>query len=79
MIEDGIFDGDYIIIEQTNSAKNGDIVVALVDNQNATLKRFYNEKDKIRLQPANSAMKPMRFLKNRVTIQGKVRGVIRKF
>lgn len=79
MIEDGIFDGDYIIIEQTNSAKNGDIVVALVDNQNATLKRFYNEKDQIRLQPANSSMKPLRFSKNRVTIQGKVKGVIRKF
>lgn len=79
MIEDGIFDGDYIIIEQTSSAKNGDIVVALVDNQNATLKRFYNEKDSVRLQPANSSMKPMRFTKNRVTIQGKVRGVIRKF
>ncbi len=79
MIDDGIFDGDYIIIEQTNDAKNGDIVVALVDNQNATLKRFYNEKDKIRLQPANSAMKPLIFSKNRVTIQGKVKGVIRKF
>lgn len=79
MIEDGIFDGDYIIIEQASSAKNGDIVVALVDNQNATLKRFYNEKEKIRLQPANSSMKPLHFAKNRVTIQGKVKGVIRKF
>ncbi|MFA5927354.1 MAG: transcriptional repressor LexA [Patescibacteria group bacterium] len=79
MIDDGILDGDYIIIEQTSSARNGEIVVALVDNKNATLKRFYNEKDQIRLQPSNSTMKPMHFAKNRVTIQGKVRGVIRKF
>jgi repressor LexA len=79
MVEDGILDGDYVIIEQTNTAKNGDIVVALVDNANATLKRFYNEKDTVRLQPANSTMKPMHFAKNRVVIQGKVKGVIRKF
>lgn len=79
MIEDGILDGDYVIIEQTNSPRNGDIVVALVDNANATLKRFYDEKGQIRLQPANSSMKPMRFAKKRITIQGKVRGVIRKF
>ena len=79
MIEDGILDGDYVIIEQTSSPRNGEIVVALVDNANATLKRFYDEKNQIRLQPANSAMKPMRFAKKRITIQGKVRGVIRKF
>lgn len=79
MIEDGILDGDYVIIEQTNSAKNGDIVVALVDNQNATLKRFFDEKNNIRLQPANSSMSPMHFAKKRITIQGKVKGVIRKF
>lgn len=79
MIEDGILDGDYIIIEQTSSAKNGEIVVALVDNQNATLKRFYDEKNRIRLQPANKTMKPLLFAKNRITIQGKVKGVIRKF
>lgn len=79
MIEDGILNGDYVIIEQTNTPRNGDIVVALVDNENATLKRFYNEKNQIRLQPSNSSMKPMRFAKKRITIQGKVRGVIRKF
>lgn len=79
MIDDGILDGDYVIIEQTTSAKNGDIVVALVDNANATLKRFFNEKNQIRLQPANSAMKPMKFSKKRISIQGRVRGVIRKF
>lgn len=79
MIEDGILEGDYVIIEQTASPKNGDIVVALIDNANATLKRFYNEQKNIRLQPANKKMKPMLFAKDRVTIQGKVRGVIRKF
>ncbi len=79
MVEDGILDGDYVIIEQSSSARDGDIVVALVDNENATLKRFYNEKSQIRLQPANSSMKPMRFAKKRVSIQGKVMGVIRKF
>ncbi len=79
MVEDGILDGDYVIIEQTSSARNGDIVVALVDNANATLKRFYDEKNNVRLQPANSSMKPMRFAKNRITIQGKVKGVIRKY
>ncbi len=79
MIEDGILEGDYVIIEQTNSPKNGDIVVALIDNANATLKRFYDEKEKIRLQPANHTMRPMLFAKKRITIQGKVKGVIRKF
>ena len=79
MIDDGILDGDYVIIEQTANARNGDIIVALIDNQNATLKRFYNEKGSIRLQPANKSMKPMLFSKNRVIIQGKVRGVIRKY
>jgi len=77
MIEDGIFDGDYVIIEQTPAAKNGDIVVALIDRENVTLKRFYKEKDHIRLQPANKTMKPIR-VKN-VTVQGKVKGIIRKF
>lgn len=79
MIKDGILDGDYVIIEQTNTARNGEIVVALVDNDKATLKRFYNEKNQIRLQPANNKMKPMLYAKSRVTIQGKVKGVIRKF
>ena len=77
MIEDGIMNGDYIIVEQAKTARNGDIVVALIDNDNVTLKRFYKEKDRIRLQPANSSMAPI-FLTH-VAIQGKVRGVIRKF
>jgi repressor LexA len=77
MIEDGIFDGDYIIIEQTDNPRNGEIVVALVDNENATLKRFYREKNRIRLQPANSNFKPI--YSNKVIVQGRVKGVIRKF
>jgi repressor LexA len=77
MIEDGIMSGDYIIVESTKTAKNGDIVVALVDNDKVTLKRFYREKDRIRLQPANSTMRPLYFAQ--VAIQGKVKGVIRKF
>jgi repressor LexA len=77
MIEDGIFDGDYIIIEQTDNPRNGEIVVALVDNANATLKRFYREKDHIRLQPSNPKYAPIRVKK--VIVQGRVKGVIRKF
>ena len=77
MIDDGILDGDFVVIEEQNVANNGDIVVALLDNGVATLKRFFKEKDRIRLQPANSTMKPI-FAK-RVTVQGKVVGVIRKF
>lgn len=77
MFEDGIFNGDYVIIEKVEVPKNGDIVVSLIDGDNVTLKRFYREKDHIRLQPANSNYDPIRVKK--VTIQGRVRGVIRKF
>jgi len=77
MIEEGIFDGDYIIIEQTTTPNNGDIVVALIDRENATLKRFYKEKDHVRLQPSNPKYGPIRVKK--VMIQGRVKGVIRKF
>lgn len=78
MIEDGIFDGDYVIIERNPSPKNGEIVVALLDNAYATLKRFYREQDHIRLQPANSTMEPI-IIKGDINIQGVVRAVIRKF
>ena len=77
MIEDGIFDGDFVIVEHNPSPKNGDVVVALLDNQYATLKRFYREKDRIRLQPANSTMKPIYC--HDPLIQGVVRAVIRKY
>lgn len=78
MIEDGIFDGDFVVIERNPSPKNGDIVVALLDNQYATLKRFYREAKQIRLQPANSTMEPI-IVKGNVNIQGIVRAVIRQF
>lgn len=77
MVEDGILDNDYVIIAPCPHPKNGDIVVALIDKENATLKRFYKEKDHIRLQPSNSRYAPIR-AKN-VVVQGKVKGVIRKF
>jgi len=78
MIEDGIFDGDYVVIERNPSPKNGDVVVALLDNQYATLKRFFREAKHIRLQPANSTMEPI-IVKGDVNIQGIVRAVMRKF
>lgn len=77
MIEAGILDGDYVVIEQTETAENGDIVVALLDNEVATLKRYFQERDRIRLQPANSEMNPI-FVK-KIKIQGRVRGVIRRY
>lgn len=77
MIDDGILDGDYVVLEECKHPKNGDIVVALLDKENVTLKRYYKEKNYIRLQPAN---KKYTAIKTRyVDIQGKVKGVIRKF
>lgn len=78
MIEDGIFDGDYVVVERNPSPKNGEIVVALLDNQYATLKRFYREASHIRLQPANSTMEPI-IIKGDINIQGIVKAVIRQF
>jgi len=77
MIEDHINDGDYVIVEQTENAKDGEIVVALLDNGMATLKRFFKEATRIRLQPANATMQPI-FVKN-VRIQGRVVGLVRKY
>lgn len=77
MIEDGILSGDFVVVERNPSPSNGDVVVALLDNTYATLKRFYREKSRIRLQPANSEMQPI-YVKD-VIIQGVVRAVIRDF
>lgn len=77
MIDEGIFDGDYVVVEKNPHPQNGQVVVALLDNSYATLKKFYKEANRIRLQPANSTMKPI-FAKN-VSIQGVVRAVIRKY
>lgn len=77
MIEDHIADGDYVVIEETQVVNDGDIVVALLDNGLATLKRFYKEMTRVRLEPANSAMSPI--YATNVQIQGRVVGLIRKF
>lgn len=77
MIEEQIRDGDYVVVEQSDEAKNGQIVVALLDNGMATLKRFFKETTRIRLEPANAKMQPI-FVKN-VRIQGRVVGLIRKY
>jgi len=77
MVEEGILDGDYVVVEEKQEAENGDIVVALLENGLATLKRFFKEATRIRLEPANSSMSPI--YATNVKIQGKVVGVIRKF
>ena len=77
MIEDHIDDGDYVVIEETQNVENGDIVVALLDNGLATLKKFYKEVTRVRLEPANSSMSPI--YATNVQIQGRVVGLIRKF
>ena len=77
MINAGIFNGDRGIVKQQSVAKNGDIVVAMTDEDEATVKRFYKETDHIRLQPENDAMEPI--LLNNVIILGKVIGLYRAF
>ncbi|KKU87309.1 MAG: LexA repressor [Candidatus Gottesmanbacteria bacterium GW2011_GWA2_47_9] len=77
MIDDGILDGDYVVVQHQQDAQNGDIVVALLPNGLATLKRIYFEKDRIKLMPANSQMSPI--ITTHVKIQGKVVGIIRKY
>jgi repressor LexA len=80
MIEDHICDGDYVLIERATEARNGDIVVALVDGVENTLKRFYAEPgDRVRLQPANSSMHPIYVPRSAVQIQGKLLAVLRKY
>lgn len=76
MIDDGILDGDFVVIQHQEDAKNGDIVVALLPNGFATLKRIYFEKDRIKLMPANTQMSPI--FTTHVKIQGRCVGVIRK-
>lgn len=77
MIEDHIMDGDIVIINPKAPIREGDVVVALIENETATLKRFYREKDRIRLQPANSEMEPIYVTD--VHLQGKVEAVIRRY
>ena len=77
MIEDHILNGDFIVVERCETADNGEVVVALINNESATLKRIFREKERVRLQPANSSMKPI-YVKD-VAVQGKVRGLFRRF
>jgi len=77
MIDDGILNGDFVVVKEQSEAHNGDIVVAVLKNGFATLKRFYKEVDRIRLQPANSTMSPIYV--HEVEIRGKVVAVIRQF
>ncbi len=79
MIEDHIQSGDYVIVEKRNVAENGETVVALIDNDRATLKRFYRENGRIRLQPAHPDMKPIFVREGDFSIQGVVISVLRKF
>ena len=76
MIEDAIMNGDYVIIEATSHVRDGEIVVALLDDGTVTLKRIYREANRIRLQPANKTMQPIYV--QQVTVQGRVKGVIRR-
>jgi repressor LexA len=76
MIDDQIRDGDWVVYEQRSNPRNGDTVVALLDGEEATLKRFYKEKSRVRLQPANERYEPI-YVRD-VDIQGVVIGVIRR-
>jgi repressor LexA len=79
MIDEHIQDGDYVIVESRETANPGEMVVALIDNENTTLKKFYPEGAQIRLQPANEALAPIILDGTRVKIQGVVSGVMRKY
>lgn len=77
MINAGVFDGDIVIVQKQSSARNGDMVVAMTDNNEVTLKTYYKEKDHFRLQPENDALEPI--ILDNVTILGKAIGLYRKF
>ncbi|MHA4836873.1 transcriptional repressor LexA [Sphingopyxis sp. MSC1_008] len=79
MVEAGIFDGDYALIQKASTAREGDIVVALVDGQDATLKYFHREGQMIRLDPANAAYEPQRYPAERVIVQGRLSGLLRRY
>lgn len=80
MVEDGIFEGDYVVIQEKSTPSNGEMVVALLNGEEATLKRYYKERDHIRLQPANSAYEPIIVKPGTpIKIQGICIGVIRKY
>ena len=80
MIDEQIRDGDFVVIQERRSADNGEMVIALIDETSATVKKFYRERDgRIRLQPANETLAPIYVHENDVTIQGIVVGVLRRY
>lgn len=79
MREDHIMHGDYVLVEKAQTARQGEIVVALVDGSETTLKRYFLEGDVVRLQPANAEMEPIYVPATRVAIQGRVLAIVRKF
>lgn len=79
MIEEGILDGDFALIRKVDTARDGEIVVALIDDEEATLKTYRREGQTIRLDPANSHYEPQRYDENRVRIQGRLAGLIRRY
>lgn len=79
MIDEQIRDGDYVVVEKRGRVHNGDTVVALIEGQEATLKRFYREGDHVRLQPANPSVSPIVLRADKVRIQGVVVGLLRRY
>ena len=79
MIEEQIRDGDYVIVEDRRDARDGEMVIALIDGESATLKKLYREGSRVRLQPANAAMDPIYVDVDRLRVQGVVIGVLRKY
>lgn len=79
MQDEHIVNGDYVLVEKTPTARNGEIIVALVEGSETTLKRFYKEGEMVRLQPSNSTMQPIMVPAAGVQIQGRVIGVLRKY
>ena len=79
MVEEGILDGDFALIRKVDTARDGEIVVALIDNEEATLKTYRREGRMIRLDPANSRYEPQRYEEGRVQIQGRLAGLIRRY
>ena len=79
MVEEGILDGDFALIRKVDTARDGEIVVALIDEEEATLKTYRREGQMIRLDPANRAYEPQRYSEDRVQIQGRLAGLIRRY
>ena len=78
-VDEQVREGDYVVVESRSEARNGEMVVALLDGENATLKKYYREKEEIRLQPAHPTMKPIYVKENELKIQGVVIGLLRKY